>query len=91
MNLCETCKHWERYTRPRENDVFDNAGEAFDKAGLVLQDHGSCAMAYNPYDDRHAARPRETLAWAEDGEEYVAALVTHKTFGCVQWQRPVAG
>ncbi len=79
MNHCESCKHWKR-----GDDQF--AAEVYEKAGLVYADHGECLKARNYYEDFDAVRPRETLAWAEDGESYKAGLTTHKTFGCVQWE-----
>jgi hypothetical protein len=85
MNLCETCKHWEQMQPDHYN--YDFNVEQFNDAGLVLADHGSCAMAENKSAfSRRALKPRDTLAWAEDAEDYFAGLRTHKTFGCVQWQ-----
>lgn len=83
MNLCETCKHWSRHQRLPENEWH---ATEYAEQGIVFEDHGTCGMAENDYPDMsRTIRPRETLAWAEDGENYVAGLTTHKTFGCVQW------
>ena len=71
MKTCETCKYW----KPQE-EGFKDLGEG----------NAWCEMAQNHYDFGGRAHP-ESLSRAEDGENYMAGLVTHKSFGCIQWHQ----
>jgi hypothetical protein len=78
---CATCKHWKQPASEHNPGYFE-------RGGLPESDLGECMMARNDYQQGSCEQiiPRETLAWAEDGESYHAALITFRQFGCVQWQ-----
>lgn len=78
---CATCKHWKQ-------PASDHNPGYFERGGLPESDLGECVMARNNYECGSGEQiiPRATLAWAEDGESYHAALITFRQFGCVQWE-----
>lgn len=45
---------------------------------------GSCGLADS---NRAVAEYPQSLAIAQDYEAHMAYLETHRTFGCVQWER----
>jgi hypothetical protein len=82
MTTCQNCIHWKAFS---QDDVEDHEYhfERYAKDGLTPLEFGHCALAENRF-KQEGIQPRKTLAWAEDGEEYVAKLVTHQAFGCTQ-------
>ena len=54
----------------------------WDCRGLRSAQWGDCKLS-----ESDAGRPvRETKAYAADAESYYAVLVTHREFGCTQWE-----
>lgn len=67
-NTCATCRWWKQ----QQSDMLPlGEGNAW------------CEMAQNHYDCGGLKHP-ESLCRAEDGERYIAGLVTNANFGCNQ-------
>lgn len=69
IHRCETCPHWKGLS-PHAEDTKE----------LLSKGWGQCEQAISEDNKPLIA---DTLAFAEDGEAYRAALLTHRTFGCV--------
>lgn len=71
MNLCETCKHWDK---EEADDTYVNIGlcrkavfycKAFDHEGKISPEY------------------KDAKLFPLDGDSYHAELITRNTFGCV--------
>lgn len=80
---CKSCVHWERrdpndYLGDPEIDRadWDNPPASWLAFGHCQRARGSDGEAVDA----------ESLAYARDCDSYAATLVTHESFGCVQWK-----
>lgn len=67
---CGNCKHW-LYGDDAETDEVEHEG-GFGECALAKCEKGQPLV--------------KTLCYGNDGSAYAAWLVTHRTFGCVQFE-----
>jgi hypothetical protein len=85
MNHCETCQHWKQEETQDWSSVDYGVIPPIltggnDASGNPSADWGKCLMAAGV---RARAEKAETLAFAEDYEDYRADLCTCRYFGCI--------
>jgi len=73
MNRCKNCKHWGESERAQ----YRICRIACSRDGDPMRDVG---------DDYDLLPNDGALAFALDGSEYSARLITAPDFGCVQWE-----
>lgn len=97
MNHCKNCKHWEEGGDPREGitrqsrligagvclrikPLFESEEWAEIESDEVIDDWMEVTHKF-----RESSKSGD-MAWAQDGEEYMAGLITAPEFGCVMFE-----
>lgn len=70
---CAQCSRWRRAKSAKEFGAY---------VPERLGEWGCCAIGVTT----GGVPSPTTLAYAEDSESHYAELLTHETFGCVQWE-----
>ena len=81
---CRTCRFW----TPREPRAYGatHPPEGWGICSLTIIEHDAYRMENTAPVHPQSDPDRETLAYAQDMENYVAELHTAPDFGCVQWE-----
>lgn len=69
-HTCESCRHW----------LVGNDADLSD--AQLVAGFGNCALGHS---EKGNPTNLATLCYADDAESYIADMVTHRTFGCVQF------